>query len=155
MSQNNENRIGRREAIRRLLEDGPQPNQARLVRRLSQLGIEATQSSVSRDLKDLAAIKTARGYELPEARGATRAEHEPGLERLTDLLRSLTPAGPNLLVVRTAVGAAQRVALVFDQSDWAEVVGTVAGDDTVFVATENLRNQRNVVNRLHRHGEFR
>lgn len=150
-----DNQTGRRDAIRRLLQRGPQPNQNRLVRSLRKLGLDATQSSVSRDLKDLGAIKTARGYELPTTETRTSAIAEPRLGGVADLLRSLTPAGPNLLVVRTAVGAAQRVALAFDQSEWTDIVGTVAGDDTVFVATENLRGQRSVINRLQHHEAIR
>ena len=57
----------RREAIRQLLLDGPQSNQQQLVEMLTAQGFVATQSSVSRDLKDLGAVKTRRGYEIPAA----------------------------------------------------------------------------------------
>ena len=56
---------------------------------------------------------------------------------IAPLLRKISPAGPNLLVIRTAIGAAQRVALALDRSDWPEMVGNIGGDDTVFVATES------------------
>lgn len=137
----------RREAIRQLLDDGPQPNQNRLVETLNALGFSATQSSVSRDLRELGAVKTARGYELPDS--GTDSEDIAGV---AGLLRSMRPAGPNLLVVRTATGAAQRVAVAVDRGDWPDIVGTVAGDDTVFVATPNARAQRRVVTRIERAG---
>jgi len=135
----------RREAIRQLLLAGPQSNQQQLVDALIDQGFVATQSSVSRDLKDLGAVKTARGYEIPEP-----GELEDQLGGVADMLRSLTPAGPNLLVIKTAIGAAQRVALTMDRVDWPDVVGTVAGDDTIFVATENARRQRRVVAKINR-----
>jgi transcriptional regulator of arginine metabolism len=58
------------------------------------------------------------------------------------------PAGPNLIVVRTTIGAAQSVALAIDRARWPEVVGTISGDDTIFVATDTARHQRAVADRL-------
>ena len=58
------------------------------------------------------------------------------------------PAGPNLLVIKTAIGAAQRVALAFDRCDWPEVVGNIGGDDTVFVATDSGTSQKNLLARI-------
>jgi len=137
----------RRSALRDLLKAGPQPNQKRLVDLLERRGFVATQSSVSRDLRDMGAVKTARGYELSD-RGAGDDE----IASVATLLRTLTPAGPNLLVLRTAIGAAQRVALALDRSGWNEIVGTVAGDDTVFVATAGAVDQRRVLARMHSAG---
>ena len=57
-------------------------------------------------------------------------------------------AGPNLLVIRTGVGAAQRVALALDRSGWPEIVGNIGGDDTVFVATGSLQQQKRLLARL-------
>jgi transcriptional regulator of arginine metabolism len=134
----------RREAIRDLLSHGPAETQASLVGALEDLGFLATQSSVSRDLRELGAIKTTRGYELPGAA-------EPGDEQIAavgNLLRSITPAGSNLLVIRTGIGAAQRVGLALDRSGWPGMVGTIAGDDTVFVATESAHAQKHLMTRI-------
>jgi transcriptional regulator of arginine metabolism len=109
-------------------------------------GLVATQSSVSRDLRELGAIKTARGYELPDI------DHS-GDRQMADvatLLRKISPAGPNLLVIRTAIGAAQRVALALDRSDWPEMIGNIGGDDTVFVATESSLAQKHLIARIER-----
>jgi len=133
----------RRHAIRELLLSGPLPTQQRLVELLKQRGFDATQSSVSRDLRDLGAVKTVRGYEL-----RVPQDGDDAVADVAPLLRTLTPAGPNLLVIRTAIGAAQRVALALDRSGWAEIVGTVAGDDTIFVATASARDQRSVLARI-------
>jgi len=144
MPTSSNSREHRRDAIRRLLLEGPQPHQRGLVEFLRRRGFDATQSSVSRDLRDLGAGKTRRGYELPDGAAAD------DVAEVADLVRSLNPAGANLLVIRTATGAAQRVAVALDRSDWADIVGTLAGDDTVFVATANASNQRRVVVRLER-----
>ena len=64
------------------------------------------------------------------------------------MARGLAHAGPNLAIVRTAAGAAQRIALFLDRCGWPEIVATVAGDDTIFVATRNRDEQRVLLARL-------
>ncbi len=134
----------RREQLQDLLQSGIARTQQALVDELKQLGISATQSSVSRDLKDLGAIKTAAGYALPAEPGASDAAWLD----VGSLIRGMQPAGPNLLVIRTGAGAAQRVALALDRSGWPEMVGNIGGDDTVFVATATLAQQKRLIARL-------
>jgi len=136
----------RRDAIRERLNRGPVPNQQRLVAELVERGFTATQSSVSRDLRELGAVKTARGYELPTAGVA----HDAELAAAGAFVRTLRPAGPHLLVIRTATGAAQRVALALDRVDWPEIVGNIGGDDTVFVATDSANHQKILAARIER-----
>jgi transcriptional regulator of arginine metabolism len=141
-----EDQTSRRAAIRDLLLEGPAETQASLVSALQDLGHIATQSSVSRDLREIGAIKTASGYELPvESRSG-----DGQVAAVANLLRSITPAGSNLLVIRTGVGAAQRVGLALDRCGWPGMVGTIAGDDTVFVATESAHAQKNLITRIER-----
>jgi transcriptional regulator of arginine metabolism len=109
------------------------------------MGFHATQSSVSRDLKELGAIRTTGGYALP----ADDLSADDEIASVADLLREFLPAGPNLLVIKTAIGAAQRVALALDRSGWPEIVGNVGGDDTVFTATTSAAGQRNLLTRIH------
>ena len=139
-----EDQIQRRSAIRELLQQGPAATQASLVSALLGRGYVATQSSVSRDLREIGAIKTVHGYELPAANDSD----DDHVARVADLLRMTTPAGPNLLVMHTAVGAAQRVGLALDRCDWPGIVGTIAGDDTVFIATESAAAQKNLITRI-------
>ena len=129
----------RRDVIRQLLADGPVETQQVLVKALLARGLSATQSSISRDLRDLGAVKTSRGYALP-------ARDFDG----DDEVRQVTPAGANLLVIKTAIGAAQRVALAFDRCEWPEIVGNIGGDDTVFVATRNASSQKHLISRIER-----
>jgi transcriptional regulator of arginine metabolism len=146
MPNSHENQHDRREAIRQLLIHGPAANQRSLVDALVARGFVATQSSVSRDLREIGAIKTAHGYALPDS--STSGDEE--LLQVAELLRDLHAAGPNLLVVKTAIGAAQRVALALDRCGWPEIVGNVGGDDTVFTATTGGAAQRNLIARIGR-----
>lgn len=136
----------RRDAIRQLLLARPVRRQQSLVDALVKRGFIATQSSVSRDLREIGAVKTNRGYELPDADGGGE-EH---MAAVAGLLRNFSPAGPNLLVVHTGIGAAQRVALALDRCGWSEIVGNIGGDDTVFVATASAAAQKQLIARIER-----
>ncbi len=136
----------RRDAIRELLNLGAVETQQDLVRQLSSRGLAVTQSSVSRDLRDLGAIKTGSGYELPNPGRDGYRE----LAAVADLIRERRVAGPHLLVVKTAIGAAQRVALALDRSGWPEIVGNIGGDDTVFVATASATGQKRLTSKIDR-----
>jgi transcriptional regulator of arginine metabolism len=138
----------RRRAIARLLAERVVNRQAELVEMLRAEGYPATQSSVSRDLRDLGAAKLKNGYSLPKP---AELGDEGSLHVVADLVRDIRPAGANLLVIITAVGAAQRVAVTLDQIGWPEIVGTVSGDDTIFVATIGSNQQRRLRGRLRQH----
>lgn len=134
-----EQRNERRVALAQLLRDNTIERQSQLVELLRQQGFNATQSSVSRDLKDMGAVKLNTGYGLPQAAGDQNGN---SLHEVAEFVRELRAAGPNLLVVRTAVGAAQRVAVTLDRINWPEIIGTLSGDDTIFVATASAAQQR-------------
>jgi transcriptional regulator of arginine metabolism len=102
-------------------------NQQHLQKELRRLGIVVNQSSISRDLAELGVIKLKGAYRLPSL--------ERGESPLVDILEA-EPAGDHLIVLKTAPGEAQIVALTIDRAKLAEVVGTVAGDDTIFVAVK-------------------
>ena len=135
----------RQRAIRAVLARSPVANQGQLVAELRRQGIAATQSSVSRDLRDLGVARIGGRY-VPRDR--TVAERDPRMAEVARLLRSVRPAGPYLTVVQTAVGAAQGVARAFDAASWPEVVGSLAGDDTVFLATASEQDQEWLIRRL-------
>ena len=135
----------RRSAIAELLSQHRISRQAELVARLHARGLEATQSSVSRDLRELGVAKQGGHYALPNAAAYS---DDAVLRSSAGFVRGMAPAGPNMLVVTTATGAAQRVALMLDRLKWPEIVGTLSGDDTIFVATTTLANQRRLQRRL-------
>jgi transcriptional regulator of arginine metabolism len=134
----------RRDALRRIIRSGEVGRQAELVRLLKRAGYAVTQSSVSRDLRDLGVAKVGDRYVLAEDAAAPVAD----LSVVAAFVQAVTPAGPNLTVVRTSIGSAQSVALAIDRARWPEVVGTLSGDDTIFIATATPRGQRIVLDRL-------
>ncbi len=139
------NQQRRRRAIAELLQNHVIRRQSELVRLLRDKGLEATQSSVSRDLRDLGVAKLTAGYSLPEPIKRNNAD---ALRLVAEFIRKVRPAGPNLLVITTAIGAAQRVCVTLDRANWPEVVGTISGDDTIFVATAGAGAQRRLNARL-------
>jgi len=141
--------LARREALRRIITRSPVGRQQDLVRLLGRAGHHATQSSVSRDLRELGVAKQGDRYVLPD-------ESAPALDdfaAVAAFVRDLNAAGPCLTVIRTTAGAAQTVAIVLDRAQWPGIVGTLSGDDTIFVATRSAAAQRRVIARLHQ--EFR
>ncbi len=135
----------RHHAITRLLRSGGVRKQADLVRLLKAEGHAVTQSSVSRDLREIGVLKAADGYVLP---GDEPARTTGDFAPLARFVRDLRVAGPSLTVLRTHAGAAQSVALAIDQASWPDVVGTLSGDDTIFIATAGARDQAALVKRL-------
>lgn len=135
----------RRAAIVRILTENAVTTQSALVRALQELGHDATQSSVSRDFRVLGVQKTPDGYRLPVSQAS---EEQEELIEAARYVRQIQTAGPNLVVIRTAIGAAQRVALAIDRANWPEIVGTVSGDDTIFIATASQADSRNIVRRV-------
>ena len=137
--------IERRGAIVRLLRAGPVRRQADLVRLLKKEGYDATQSSISRDLRDLGVLKAGGRYVLAPDE-VTRANGDFGT--LSQFVRQLRRAGPAITVLRTTIGAAQSVAVAIDRAEWPEVAGTLSGDDTIFIATASARAQDELIGRL-------
>ena len=144
----------RQQAIRDLLDQRPIRTQQELVAALRERGFRATQATVSRDVAELGLVKRgARGvqtYALP-SRAAER--EQTGEDRLAKLLHDLPvelkPAGL-LLVVRTVPGSAHAIAASLDRCRWTEVVGSIAGDDTLFLAFADRVGLQRVRQRLAR-----
>lgn len=134
-------RAGRQARIVAILSTCPVHSQSELAALLADEGIEVTQATLSRDLEELGAVKL-RGadggggtYVVPEDGSPVRGV-AGGTERMSRLLGELlvsTDASANLAVLRTPPGAAQYLASAIDRAALPEVVGTIAGDDTVVV----------------------
>lgn len=142
-----EQRDRRRRAIVELVRRARVASQEELLARLAARGIEATQPSVSRDLRYLGVAKAGGRYVLA-GDGAEAGAGE--LAEVAGFILDVRPAGPYLTVVVTTVGAAQTVAIALDHAGFAELAGTVAGDDTIFAATRTAVEQRRFVERLRR-----
>jgi transcriptional regulator of arginine metabolism len=135
----------RRGAILRILRSGVVHRQRDLAQLLRREGITSTQSSVSRDLRELGVLKAAGRYRLPPDE-ISRANGDFGA--LAQFVRSVRTAGHTITVIRTTIGAAASVAVALDKAEWPEVIGTISGDDTIFLATADARAQQRVVERL-------
>ncbi|HKI06467.1 MAG TPA: hypothetical protein VKK31_31100 [Thermoanaerobaculia bacterium] len=136
----------RREAIRDILkEDRTIEDQKKLVEMLGERGIVATQSSVSRDLQDLGAVRIRGYYEIPS--WVEDDDHSP-FRRVVGFIRRVKPAGPHQMLLLTDPAAAGVVAQALDEAQWEELVGTVAGDSSVLLLTENGFFQRLLYDRI-------
>jgi transcriptional regulator of arginine metabolism len=141
----------RHEAILQLIRSRSVRSQGELRQLLRQLGFVVAQPTLSRDMRELGLAKTPRGYVAPEsavARFAPAATRTAKLHRtLQGFALSVQPAG-TLVVVKTPAAAAHPVARALDEASLADVVGTIAGDDTVFIATRSERAARALAHRL-------
>jgi len=122
--------------------------QEELVEALAREGWDGTQSSVSRDIAALGLIKVDGAYHrpLPDERRTV----DPNALRIREGVLRADPAGDALVVLRTPPGEANSVAVAIDRLAWPEVVGTLAGDDTIFVATQNKTTQQRILAQVRR-----
>ncbi len=140
----------RHSAIRELLVTTSVSNQDELRRRLASKGFHVTQATLSRDIHELRLMKGPRGYALP----AQSNGGEDDLPGVAELLRSFgleARRAMNLLVVITMTGSAQPVAAAVDYEEWPEVIGTIAGDDTVLIICADEMQAKIVKQRMDEH----
>jgi transcriptional regulator of arginine metabolism len=95
-------------------------------------------------LRELGVAKMGDRYVLPE----TTIPPKNDFSTLKQFVNARLTAGTNLTVLKTAVGSAQSVAVAIDTARWPEVIGTISGDDTIFIATAGEREQRQLADRL-------
>jgi transcriptional regulator of arginine metabolism len=133
--------------IRSLLRASSPRSQAEMLRRLRVAGVRVTQSTLSRDLRDIGLLKGPGGYREAQEAG-NGADHVQAMERmLRTYLTDLATAG-NLVVLKTSPGLAHALGVALDRASLPEAVGTVAGDDTLFVATPHPTRARALQRRL-------
>lgn len=141
----------RQQAIGRLLRRRTVTSQTEIATMLRERGLRATQATISRDLEELGAFKAR----LPDGRVAYRLPEEPagGSEHLRRMLiefsSDLTASG-NLVVVKTPPGGAQPVARAIDTAGIDDIIGTLAGDDTILIVCREGVAGRTVARRLER-----
>jgi len=139
-------KLARQQLIVELAHEAPLPNQVELCKVLARRGFPVTQATLSRDIHELGLVRTPEGYMLPN--GDASAEPAPTVSRLVrEFVREVRRA-QNLLVIKTNSGSAQPVALAVDAEGWDEVMGTVAGDDTILIITPDNKNARKLQARL-------
>ena len=129
----------RHNKIRELIRAQPIGTQGELAGRLERAGFSVTQSSVSRDLVELGIVKRRGRYVVPEAADGAGARRG---------LLALLTAGDALVVAKCEPGLASAVAVEIDRAAISEIVGTLAGEDTVFVAVSGRKAQRAAVKKI-------
>jgi transcriptional regulator of arginine metabolism len=127
----------RQKKLLSLIKARPFATQADLRDSLERAGVPATQSSLSRDLEELGIVKHRGHYTVPKSNSAAARG-----------LLSLDLAGENLVIARTEPGLASAVAVEIDAAAITEIVGTLAGEDTIFIAVRDQKEQRVTMKRI-------
>ncbi len=141
----------RRQAILlELVDREPLHSQEQLRRRLRQRGFDATQATISRDIKELGLVKRAGdgAYQRPGVEAPNPETALTALERAAAEYLRRVDRVQQLVVIRTGVGHAQPLALALDRAQLDEVVGTIAGDDTILVIARGGRAAASLARRL-------
>jgi transcriptional regulator of arginine metabolism len=149
-----EMKVQRLNVIREVLANTHVTSQDELRRKLRRRGIHVTQATLSRDIHELQLSKGPSGYSLPNGHGRIEAaaveedDQPPTLNEMIDSFGLRVRQAMNQVVVSTVMGGAQPVAAAMDHAEWPEVVGTIAGDDTVLVICLDTRRASDVETRL-------
>jgi transcriptional regulator of arginine metabolism len=149
-----EMKFQRHSAIRELVAHSLVSNQDELRRKLRRRGFEVTQATLSRDIHELRLSKGPGGYSLPNGNGSNGAasaiedDRPPSVSEMVESFGLRARQAMNQVVVRTVMGGAQPVAASLDREAWPEVVGTIAGDDTVLIVCQDVRRAAEVEARL-------
>lgn len=120
--------------------------QEELGARLAEEGWEVTQPTLSRDIQQLGLVKMEGAYRRPPAGEEFAPDSDE--RRIAEGMLGADPAGDALVVIHTPPGEANRVGAALDRLAWSEVVGTIAGDDTIFVAVKDRAAQRRCLTAL-------
>jgi transcriptional regulator of arginine metabolism len=143
-------KLHRHNAIRDLLVTTPVSNQDDLRRKLAKTGIHVTQATLSRDIRELRLMKGPSGYALPFTSNGN-ADQDNDEPELNDVLQNFgleVRQAKNLLIFLTTTGGAQPIAAGIDYEEWPEVVGTIAGDNTVLIVCPDNRRATSLKSRL-------
>ena len=141
----------RHNAIRELVAHSLVANQDEMRRKLRRRGFEVTQATLSRDIHELRLSKGPTGYVLPAPSSANGAAVDDGPPSVAEVLEGFglrVRQAMNQVIVGTVMGGAQPVAAALDHEDWPDVLGTIAGDDTVLVICPDSRRAAEVESRL-------
>jgi transcriptional regulator of arginine metabolism len=140
-------KTARHKAILHLIDEGPVESQDSLQQQLERKGFEVGQATLSRDIHELKLVKGPEGYR----RAGEGSGGDGVLPSVMHLARQFVVEirqAQNMLVVKTTVGSAQPVAAALDASHWPEVVGTIAGDDTVLVIASDKKKAQALASRI-------
>jgi transcriptional regulator of arginine metabolism len=140
-------KAARQKAILDLLEQGPVESQDALQHSLVRRGFDVGQATLSRDIHELKLAKGPEGYARITESKASETFLPSVMHMAYQFVIEIRQA-QNMLVIKTTVGSAQPVAAALDASHWPEVVGTLAGDDTVLVIAADKKKARALARRI-------
>lgn len=139
----------RHNAIRELVTQSQVASQDELRRKLRRRGFAVTQATLSRDIHELGLSKGPSGYSLTNGAGqAVDDNSPPSLEGMMDGFGLRVRRAMNQVVIATTAGGAQPLARALDHAGWSDIVGTLAGDDTVLIICSDHRRAREVESRV-------
>ncbi|HWA93411.1 MAG TPA: hypothetical protein VG844_02330 [Terracidiphilus sp.] len=150
-------KLERHNAIRELIALAPVTNQDELRRKLRRRGFAVTQATLSRDIHELQLSKGPGGYSLPSVNGNGNGngnghhivdDAPPSVADMMESFGLRVRRAMNQVVVGTVMGGAQPLAAALDYEEWTEVIGTIAGDDTVLIICPNTRRGAEVELRI-------
>jgi len=147
-------KVERLNVIRQVLAGSAVTSQDELRRKLRRRGIRVTQATLSRDIHELQLSKGPSGYALPNGNGSNGGAHaieddeSPAFTEMVESFVLRVRQAMNQVVLGTVMGGAQPVAAALDHEGWGEVVGTIAGDDTVLVICADQRRAGEVAARI-------
>jgi transcriptional regulator of arginine metabolism len=145
-------KVERLSAIKDVLAHSLVSSQDELRRKLRRRGIHVTQATLSRDMHELKLFKGPSGYSMPNGNGngaaAAEADVQPSLAEMVESFVLRVKQAMNQVVMGTAMGGAQPVAAAMDRAGWSEVLGTIAGDDTVLIICADVRRAGEVAAKL-------
>jgi transcriptional regulator of arginine metabolism len=141
------NKTLRQRAILDALKHGSFASQEDLQRVMRKRGFRVGQATLSRDIRDLNLSKTPHGYSVPHGDSAVGVALPPVSRLVREFVLGVRTA-QNQLVVKTIVGSAQPVAAALDEADWPEVVGTIAGDDTILIVCPDKEDARKLAGQI-------
>lgn len=141
------NKTLRQRAVLDVLKHGSIASQEDLQRVLRKRGFKVGQATLSRDIRDLNLSKTANGYSVNHSETGVAIALPPVSRLVREFVLDVRSA-QNQLVIRTIVGSAQPVAAALDEADWPEVVGTIAGDDTILIVCPDKEDARKLASRI-------
>ncbi len=138
----------RRARILEIVRAGRVRNQEELRAHLAEFGIDVNQATLSRDLRDLGLLKGRDGYEIPSTASPTADDAGVALVAAARTWLGEARAAQSLVVLKTPPGGANPLAIAIDRARLDGVVGTIAGDDTVFLAAAGAAQARRLVREL-------
>jgi transcriptional regulator of arginine metabolism len=138
----------RHNAIRELVAQSLVTSQDELRRKLRRRGFAVTQATLSRDIHELGLSKGPGGYSLSNGAGSATENSPPSLEEMLEGFGIRVRRAMNQVVVATKAGGAQPLAAALDHAGWTDIVGTLAGDDTVLIICSDHHRAGDVESRL-------